>query len=256
MGKVKKVMIVAVSLSVLGALTWSIVLATHSNLFRLTQVEVSHSSGSPSHLDDETLIRLAQVPIGKVSLLELNFRTIERNLLSNEWIRDVQLKKSFPHTLLISVVYREPRAYLQARKGKLSYVDSAGKVFGSVNLLTYRDLPFLQGFSAEDPGKLREALEWVELWESSSLGKGVQLSSLQLDPERGVSALVTYPIREGALKVRAVVHFGESIDNVKLRAQFENLNQVILYLSKNYIATRRISLEQNKKVVVKIPYAS
>ncbi|MBI2711655.1 MAG: FtsQ-type POTRA domain-containing protein [Bdellovibrio sp.] len=252
---VGRVSALGISLAAVLGLIWIGKTAASSHLFELQSIDVSHP-GQRAELQDDEVISLSQIPVGRIGLVKLDFPVIEKNLMRSEWIEDIDLKKMFPHTLKIKVTFREPKAYLQLKKGKLAYVDRSGLVFGSVNLLTQRNLPFFSGFDPKDRDRLREGVRLIEEWERSELSRFTLLSSLQWDSEHGFQGLVVYPVKNEIKHVRAMVNFGHSIEFVQLKSQLDNLNRVISYLSRNYIATRRISIDQGKKVVVKIPYAS
>ena len=73
----------------------------------------------------------------------------------------MKLQKRFPQTLSITAIFREPKAILAAENGTLAYVDSDGKVFGKVNLLSESDLPMFHGFDSENQAELATALQFV-----------------------------------------------------------------------------------------------
>ena len=256
--------LVVLSFASLGSIFWVIALAAQSSLFKLQDVQISHVGAHD--FSDEDIIKLGKIQLDGGGLMSLDLPQIEKNLLSSEWIRDVRLKKIYPHTLKIDLTYRVPVAYLQLKKGRLRYIDSNGNVFGSVNLLTERNLPFVTGIQQEDTDKIKEALSCLELWDHSDLSKTVIIAGLDWDLPRGFRALVVYGKGTEFQKFRSLVEFGNSIDVVQLTNKLENLGKVFGYLSKNYLSknnlTHRaskisyISIDQNKKIVVKIPYAS
>ena len=238
----------------------------HSSLFLLRTVELQTSQGFLPY-DRSWLLAVAQVPLD--NLFDLDLRAIERRLLALDAIASVVLQRKLPHTLLISVVYREPVAIFQNQDGKLAYVDAAGKIFGKVDFLIAKNLPFLSGFVYSDDktyhqqvdgsfslttglGKMKEALLFLSVWETSPMAL---LSTLHWDQARGYQAWIVYTIRKQTAAgshqhqpVRVMVDFGRTMD---AKLKLLQLSQVVLYLSKNGIAAHTIWVDAGKKIVVK-----
>ncbi len=226
--------------------------ATQSSMFIVRVVEVSDPP-EYAPVDARTLTDLANIPLGRLNLFNLNLEPIEARILTLAWVRSVTLQKRFPQTLAITVVFREPRALLQSESGKLSYVDVDGKVFGEVNLNKQPDLPILTGIPTRNPDAVRSALKVLERWDSAQLGRVSQISSLGYDPERGYRAWVSYPMVNE--RGRTLVELGQEFD-ADFDEQLQRLGRVIRYLAGNGIAVRQIWADAGKKIVVKIAHRS
>lgn len=224
----------------------------HSTLFQLKRVEVAHlnSTGLLNFpLNDQTVIRLAGIPSSGIGLFDVNISSIEHQLLAQEWIQDVRVQKRFPDTLLIAISLREPKAIFQTAKGSLVYVDSLGKIFGSVNFVNPTvDLPILVGFS--DSTKIHQALWLLDRWSHSDLNRLSWVSSVIWDSSKGYRMLIRYSMGSSGDQMRAIIDLGQEID--------ENINEKILHLSSVFryligrsIATHQIWADAGKKVVVK-----
>jgi hypothetical protein len=253
----KKILIVSVSLFAVGGVAVGIQQAMQSKLFIVKTVTVQSSVSHPP-LEQSTILRLAAVPVGKESLFRLNLTAIEKRILSSDWVQEVRLQKRLLHTLVISVVYREPCAIVQTAKGNLSYVDSDGKIFGSVNTSQMSDLPLLSGFQKESLDRMKEALLLLKKWEGSPLSRMSLISSLVWDSERGYRLLVTYslnPPRDTSTQnfgnySRTMIDLGHEVD-ANLDEKLHRLVTVLRYLSGNSIAVRQVWADAGKKIVVK-----
>src|SRR3954464_8968761 len=105
----KKILIISASICSLCAAVWGVYSALHSPLFVVQVVEVADLADR-SPVDAQTISDLAFVPVGKISLFDLDLNQIEKRILTNSWIREVRLQKKFPETLSISVIFKQPRA--------------------------------------------------------------------------------------------------------------------------------------------------
>lgn len=236
--------------------------ATKSKLFTLEQIEIEQSTDDPP-LSERTVLKLVNVPVGKIGIFDLNLSEIEHRLLSNDWIRTVRLQKKIPHTLVVEVEYRKPLALFQKPKNQLAYVDHNGSVFGSANSLSLPDLPLLSGFPEDRPDKIREALHLVEVWEKSAVGKISTLSTVYWDAETGYRVLLVYPLGSFSTKTisgrinraRAMVDLGQEIDE-KFEQKLSRLQSVFRYLNGNFIVARQIWANSGKKIVVKTVHGS
>lgn len=247
----RRAALIVFSVAALASVGVGLERAMHSPLFVVRVVEVTDQPGV-APLDAQQVERLAAVPVGRVTLFDLDLAAIERRILSNPWIREVRLQKRFPQTLAISLSYREPRAIAQSVDGKIHYLDAEGNAFAAVKLAYSADLPILEGFDLEPVSRVREALQILSGWDESSLAQLFGISSVLWDPQRGFRALISYalaPANSGLIS-RTWVDLGQEIDD-QFAAQLERLARVLSYLSENSIATRQIWADSGRKIVVK-----
>ena len=80
------------------------------------------------------------------SLILLREDRIKDFLKNTVWVREVEVFRRFPSTLVIKVVEREPVA-MYLSNGTLYYVDQWGDVFKRVESWENRDLPIVSCFS-------------------------------------------------------------------------------------------------------------
>lgn len=260
MRRIRTHLIIGTSIFVFSALSYGLFHALRSPLFLTRVVEVSDLPVN-APIDAQSIIQLADVPVGKQSLFQLDLALLEEKLLSHPWIREVRLQKRLPQTLVIGVVFREPKALIQKAGGTLSYVDVDGRVFGKVNLAVEPDKPILTGLSPEHRDKIQEALKLIDAWDRSSFASLPAISSLSFDTDRGFRALVAYPLSKktpaGArlMTSRAMVSLGHEYHQ-DFDAHLTRLSDVFKYLETNGIAVRQIWADTGKKIVVKIARGS
>lgn len=202
-------------------------------------------------VDSQTIVNLAAVPVGKINLFDLDLKAVEKRILSHPWIRQVNLQKKFPQTLSVVVVFRDPVALIQDKKGNLGYVDQDGSVFGRVNVLARSNLPLISGVSGDkgDRAHLLEAIRFIGMWEKASISRVSMLSALSWEQERGYRAWLTYPIK-GSL-VRTSVDLGTSLNQDFFDIQKTRLESVLRYLSQNSVSAQQIWADSGKKIVVR-----
>lgn len=262
MEHLRRLFILFLSLFSIGVVPFGISRAMHSKLFTLQEINVESSLENPP-LDDDVVLKIAAVPIGTISLFDVDLKSIERRLLANDLIKAVSLQKKIPHTLSIEVTYKVPQAVIQEAKGTLFYIDSEGKVFGSLNLASAPDLPILFGFANQGSERIQDALTLLRKWENSQLGRMAMISSIYWNSERGFRVLVTYSLDGSFLtssvnlnnRMRAMVDFGQRIDE-NLNDKLVQLLKVFRYLSGNSIAARQVWADAGKKIVVKTAHGS
>ena len=257
MKKLKKVLIIGLSVLVVSGTSAAIYSSLQSDLFMVNGVEIEGSLKNPP-LTHEDVMKLAGVPLGRVSIFSLDLKRIETQLLSHEWIQHVRLMKKPKHTLNIFITYKQPRAMIQGKKGSLSYVDADGKAFGTYSPEHSYDLPLLVGFSDQDRARIHEALKIGATWESHAMSKISAISSILWDPDRGYRVLVSYAMSKQAAEdqamrsavVRTMVDLGTEAD-VSLKGKLDKLVSVFQYLGEHSIAVRQVWSDLGKKVVVK-----
>jgi len=224
-----------------------LVAALHSPLFLVRVVEVSDQP-LDAPLDPRELSELAAVPLATTSLFSLDLKSIEKRLLSNQWVRDVVLTKRFPQTLAIQVIYRQPVALLQGRQGTLKYVDGDGSLFGPVTLRGRSDLPLIHGLPQGAAGEklLLQAITALRSWTAHSWKTANQVSQLVWDEEEGFTAWTAF---EPSYRVSVVL--GPDVGSDPNPELFTRIDAVFQYSLSRSIPVRQIYADANKKIVVR-----
>ncbi len=78
-----------------------------------------------------------------MTLLAVNMRELKENLESHPWVRSVEVKKQYPHTLVVRAIREEPRALVSM--GGLYYMNRQGRMFKQVDMEEEVDYPVITG---------------------------------------------------------------------------------------------------------------
>lgn len=234
----------------LSAGAWGVWSALHSDFFMLRVVEIVDLPDA-APIDVAEIERLAQVPVGRENLFDLDLSPIEARLLKSPWVAAVRLQKRFPQTLAIGVELREPVGMMVTQQGKLVYVDAEGVPFGRLDLRWRADLPLFAGSRGVGyPGFT--FIELAGVWARTMTASAAQLAELRWDPELGARALVRYGTGS-----RAWVEFGElGADPSAMEMQLRKLDQVLTYMNQHAIASTQVWADTEKKIVVKTAHGS
>lgn len=127
---------VVLSLRLYGAL---------AGLFPVTEVVFSGNT----HLSDAELKAMGGITRSD-SLLTFSARSFSGKLLQSPWIREVSIRKEFPHRILVRVAETSPFAILEV-KGRTFLIDDRGRMLEEMK----GTVPFLPIINA-DPFKDRE----------------------------------------------------------------------------------------------------
>ena len=255
MGKVQSVSTVVFSVVAMASAGYGIFAASRSSLFSVRIVEIDQSSEKesfPQPLDSETIHQLAGVKVGQENLFSLKLSQIESRILQAPWVRTVSLEKKLPQKLAIHVQFREPLARFAHANGDLGFVDADVKVFNvseanHATTVSY-DLPVVTGI-AENSEELRQAIKWIQAWNQSDLARTAVLSSIGFDPKWGYQAQIAYQLPEKKSWSRPVLRLGQKFDDSSFASG--RLSRVVRYLSSQSTPAQRISLIDEKKIVVK-----
>jgi cell division protein FtsQ len=168
-----------------------------------------------------------------------------KNLKTDPWVEDVQIKRIFPATMLVQITERKPVAVLGNGKGQFKYLD------GDNNIIDYADsqnisqavakYPVLFGEKLLGDVSLREkALNLVKaLPEEGSLSHK-DVSDIEFDEEHG------FQIR--LAKTGILIGLGQ--DNLPLH--LDRARRVVQYLDQHNINASRVDSDYSKKVLVKV----
>ena len=233
----------------LGALVLGIYQATHSSLFLLRTINVTPvTSGYPITI--EKVLDLAKVPIGHVSLFDLNMEPIESRLMKNPWVKGIVVGKQFPSTLSLTVVERNPVALLAEENGRIVYLEDDGTTFEDQTMVYAKDLPIFSGFSAQNIQTLKQANQFILTWFSSEHFPGLKVSSLSYDEKLGLRAVVSTP-QKNQKQMRVVVELGLNLEEAA-QVPYSRFKQVLKYLSDHSMQASKVWLGDGKKIVVKV----
>jgi cell division protein FtsQ len=137
-----------------------------------------------------------------MSIWKIDSAGIENKVGKHPWVKQVLVRREFPHRVVIEVEERSPRAVVIM--GKLYYVDSEGFVFKEVGEGERVDFPLLTGLRQAElvsraystRQKIQEAIRLNDLMAKSSL----PLSEIHFNAAGG---LMLYPMGRSV-----ALHFG------------------------------------------------
>lgn len=256
MTRIKTVATAVSAVAVLGGLAYGAFLASRSPMFRVKVVEFdgepveAAAHGLKPAFETSELQQLADIPVGEISLFELDLDVIRERLIAHEWVRDVELRKILPDTVAITVKPRTPRALIRQKDGTLVYLDSDGRTFGKVDALVKADLPVFAPNGEFPEEDFKQVVRLIETWSGAEVGRLAKLSALSWEAGRGFRALIVYPLmrREGV--ARSMIEIGQRIDGT-LDQKMEHVSKVLKYLVDHSLAAARIWVGDGKKIVVR-----
>ena len=230
-----------------------VVQSIHSSLFYLRSVKVETMSVAYP-LTPQQVLTLAKVPVGSVSLFDLNMAPIESRLLTNPWVKGVVVGKQFPNTLSLKIIERVPVALLSETDGRVLYLEGDGTTFEDQAMVYPKDLPILSGFRAQNIDELKKINRFISTWFSVEKLPGLKLSSISDDEKLGLRAVITYPLKNQK-QMRTVLELGLNVEEASLIPEVR-LKKVLDYLSEHSMSASKIWLGDGKKIVVKISRGS
>jgi len=237
---IASLMIVSISITIVLTLDF----LTTSNIFNLKEVIVKGNNLLPTSI----IIKKAALPSGK-NLFKLSTDIALDRLLELRQIETVNLKKTFPDTVVITVKERKPVALLLF-KNKLLYADSSGKLISaqgsrySRRFKNKNDYPVITGitenFSHEERTRFTKlSLNLLKILEKKSVLKNAFISEINVNRNKGLSVITS----------RNSIPLIFGFDDFEKKAIY--LNYVLSDLDRKKIKVSEINLNFDKKIVVK-----
>lgn len=109
-----------------------------SDLFRVKRIEISGNK----HLSDKKVDKIAEIEPTD-SLVRIPLEKVKNRLLKNRWIKDVEIKRSFPNTVKIQVTERKAIAIVPVEDGN-AVVDKEGLVLDNIQDIDNVDLVLIR----------------------------------------------------------------------------------------------------------------
>lgn len=217
--------------------------ARKSSLF-LVQVISLEKKQDAAPVSDEALIERAQIPVGKVSLLDLDLKKIEAKVHEEPWVKNVVIRRQLPQTLVIEVEFRNPIALTRLDTKRTGLIDEDGNLFFETRNPENFDLPWLSASLLKNSERLKEGIEILKTWNQTG-GQSGEVATLKWTLEKGFQAWITY----GQKRVRA--DFGEEQIDFAWSQKLALFRKTIDYLFESGQPARVISAQSQKKMVVK-----
>ena len=158
-----------------------------------------------------------------LSLLAINLHDLKQRMEAHPWVRSVQIKKIFPHGLLVQVNKERILALIAAEK--YYYINIHGEVFKELDPSDSMDYPIVTGISGDfskEQDKLKLATQILNDLEIDSGAWSLKdLSEIHVEPGGNVDLY--------SLSYSAVVRFKGSEHYFKKN----ELNKVLTHLKRN-----------------------
>lgn len=163
----------------------------------VTQVSVEGTNV----LSKEEIVRLMKLP-PRVSMYDIDLTVLQRNILSNAFVKHAIVKRDAPSQLQVIVEERIPAALLAG--SELFYIDDEGVVLPYIASSEGYDIPIISGADSNSlikPGQkilnsdIREALEIIAAAKETSSEIFHAISEIKLRKGRDI---VCYTFESGA----------------------------------------------------------
>lgn len=216
-------------------------LVRDSDYFTVHNVRVNGNS----RVSEQEITGIADVRTG-TGIFDLDLPRIGRKIAENPWIDTVEVVRSLPDEVVISVTEHQPRAVVQL--DYLYYANGAGKVFKLLDSSDSLDYPFITGvdrqYLLDRPDEVaawvRQALALTEALQGRRLFTFDDVSEIRVDREDG---LVVYTNDFGV-----PILFGRDDFSAKL----DRLERLYAELKPRLTALHYIDLNVADRVVVKV----
>lgn len=235
----KQLLYVSILLLTLGAVGTA---AQRAGLFKIREVKVVlQSQEAPFLLPKEKQIQDQLDRVKGQSLWSVNISELNRELLQQEWIKDVQIIRRFPFFLLVKVVPQEVSMVLITPHGQMLPLASEGKLLSAIPANEVPDLPLLRGKVFFDSLEMRKkALDLLKQLPSSGKLNINSISEISFDDREGFQLSL-----RGS---NAKVQMGQD----QFAQKASRVSQVLNYLDANALESRVIDATFSKKVLVRL----
>jgi cell division protein FtsQ len=112
------------------------------------------------HLERDEILGAMKITRGK-SLMKINLEDIGDGLEQNPWIKQVAVRKQYPHSLVVKIDEAVPKALLSMNK-QLFLLDKEGSILESIKGETVPFLPVIKDINPKNRKGITEALKLVE----------------------------------------------------------------------------------------------
>ncbi len=233
-----KVIIGLVSLCILSALflgTYDFLI--NARYFRLDNIVIK---GVDERLKQE-IIDMAQLR-DNISLISLDLKRLKTRIMVHPWVKDVDIKKKYPHELIIKIKKHIPLAIVY--QDDFYYMDRQGEIFKKVASDENFDLPLITGLSTKEEkraSQLNMVVDIINILNFHPPPLSIEnLSEIHVEHEDTVLLF----FRSLYVPIRANVNNFED--------EIEELLKLITYLRENNLLERveRIDLDYPDSAVV------
>lgn len=200
-------------------------------IFRIKKVEVESSF---KNFSKEDIINASGVAVDG-NLYSVDLAAVQKNILKNEWVKEVSVSRKLPSTLWIYAGEFEPVALISMNG--LYLVDAEGNIFKELSSGDDRNLPVITGVETED--EIAGSIEMLNTYMRSRVSNFFVPSEVHFDKIKGYSFVLAH------MGVVVRVGFDKVFD--KLERFYSLMGTISSYKEK----MRYVDLNVPGKVVVK-----
>lgn len=245
--KVKKVVLQLVFGVIVfpAMLTGSLYYLNSIGFFNLTAVEVSVENlpvGQEQFLEPlVTDLKSSLEKYKNVSLWKLPLKRISSEVASENWIMNLNVKRSWPTTLSVRIQPHEVKLLLMSKGGKLTPIIKEGQMLNPVDSRQAPDVALVEGDAFEKNPELRKkAVAVIE--QIPDVGPFSKKTIAEIRHNKNEGFWMTL------VKSGITVKMGE--EQVALKAS--RVSQVVEYLENRQFEARVIDANLSKKVLVRL----
>ncbi len=214
-----------------------------SKFCRLATVQVV---GRTAHLSEDDISELAEIPYGE-NLLFVNLHQIEANIRRYSWVKEVRVKRNFPHGITLHVEEYRPMAILAADNlgnSDFYYVSVDGKIFKKLSPADDKNYPMISGFTKDHlqkyphyfRGKVNEAFDFFKKFQEQTENSNLGLAEVHYNVAEGVTAITTSPSMQ--------LFFGQD----KIQDKLERWNEFLKMMNESRQFYRSVDLHVDGKI--------
>lgn len=203
-----------------------------SAAFNVEKIEISGNN----ILRREEILTLANLKLQE-RIFDIDLAAVEKRICGHPFVKEVSVVRSFPATLRIYIIERQPIAVLNS--GELLYLDSEGTLLPQVPG-KYYDLPIITGahrsgaqFGEQITSpKVLQAIGFLEIIEAANPSFSRKVSELYLASPKGLILYITgkkVPIVVGQGDYPTKLHYLEAIlSHIHSQAAWNNILSIDL----------------------------
>ncbi len=216
---------------------------TQTQYFSIQEIKISGTE----HLTCEKILDLTGVTIGD-NLFGINLKRIRNKILTDPWIKGVQISRKIPDGIWIDIVEHTPEAIAKI-ENEIYLLNREGELFKTFGVADPRDLPVITGISYTDipvanflPSNqfaaVRKVLELGRTEEA--LIPSEKIRQIHIDRELGL----TLEVFEPAISIQ--IGYGN------YSQKYDNLQRVLAYFKdrKEQIRFNAVDLRDLDQIVV------
>lgn len=214
-----------------------------SQFCRLATVQVV---GRTAHLSEDDIEKLAQIPFGE-NLLFVNLHQIEASIRRYSWVKEVHVKRNFPHGITLHVEEYVPSAIIDAKNladSNFYYVSQEGKIFKKLSFEDDRNFPMITGFTKDHlkkyphyfRGKIKEAFEFFKKFQEQTENSNLGLVEVHTSVADGVTLVTSSPPMR--------LYFGQN----KIQEKLERWNEFLKMMNDSRQFYRSVDLHVDGKI--------